>query len=137
MVSQSVSGPAAASAVTAVPVLGASAAVDARTARREATSLPSTSPRPGADRRRLVLGTAISFGVPQLRVFVESLRENYSGDAMILVRWPGIGPARYLARHRIDVARVFRPVRSAARFMRGATPSITTICAPAQTAMTR
>ena len=63
---------------------------------------------PGDDRRRLVLGTAISFGVAQLRVFVESLREHYSGDAMILIGWPGLAVTRYLASRRIDVVRVFQ-----------------------------
>lgn len=55
-----------------------------------------------------MLGTAIGFGTAQLRVFVELLRENYSGDAMILIGWPSLGVARYLASRRIDVVRVFQ-----------------------------
>lgn len=60
------------------------------------------------DRRRLVLGAAIGFDVAQVRVFVESLRANYAGDVLLLIRWPGLRVARYLKSHRIDVIRVFQ-----------------------------
>jgi hypothetical protein len=62
----------------------------------------------GPDARRLVLGTAIGFSVAQLRVFVESLRAHYAGDAMILIRWPGLRVARYLASRDIAVVRVWQ-----------------------------
>lgn len=56
-----------------------------------------------------MLGAAIGFDVPQVRVFVESLRATgYSGDVMLLIRWPGIGVGRYLKRRGVDVTRVFQ-----------------------------
>jgi hypothetical protein len=61
-----------------------------------------------SDCRRLVLGAAIGFDVDQVRVFVESLRINYTGDVLLLIRWPGLRVARYLKSRRIDVIRVFQ-----------------------------
>jgi len=60
------------------------------------------------DGRRLVLGAAIGFNVEQVRVFVESLRANYAGDVLLLIRWPGLGVARYLKSRGVDVIRVFQ-----------------------------
>lgn len=60
------------------------------------------------DHRRLVLGAAIGFDVAQVRVFVESLRANYAGDVLLLIRWPGVRVARYLKGRRIHVIRVFQ-----------------------------
>jgi hypothetical protein len=62
-----------------------------------------------ADARRLVLGAAIGFGVPEVRVFVESLRATgYAGDIMMLIRWPGLEVGRYLKSRGVDVVRVFQ-----------------------------
>jgi hypothetical protein len=55
-----------------------------------------------------VLGAAIGFDVAQVRVFVESLRANYAGDVLLLIRWPGVRVARYLKSRRIRVLRVFQ-----------------------------
>jgi len=52
-----------------VPVAGASAVTSAN-----------------GDGRRLVLGAAIGFDVEQVRVFVESLRANYAGEVLLLIR---------------------------------------------------
>jgi hypothetical protein len=60
------------------------------------------------DARRLVLGAAIGFDVEQVRVFVESLRANYTGDVLLLIRWPGRRVARYLKSRGVDVIRVFQ-----------------------------
>jgi hypothetical protein len=60
------------------------------------------------DRRRLVLGAAVGFDVAQVRVFVESLRANYAGDVLLLIRWPGLRVARYLKSRRIRVIRVLQ-----------------------------
>jgi hypothetical protein len=60
------------------------------------------------DRRRLVLGAAIGFDVDQVRIFVESLRANYAGDVLLLIRWPGLRVARYLKSRGVDVIRVFQ-----------------------------
>jgi hypothetical protein len=60
------------------------------------------------DGRRLVLGAAIGFDVEQVRVFVESLRANYTGDVLLLIRWPGRRVARYLKSRGVDVIRVFQ-----------------------------
>ena len=66
-------------------------------------------PTGSADARRLVLGAAVGFGVEQVRVFVESLRATgYSGDVMMLVRWPGLRITRYLRGHDVDVIRIFQ-----------------------------
>jgi len=57
----------------------------------------STQSSTSRDARRIVLGAAVGFGVEQVRVFVESLRASgYSGDVVILVRWPGLKVRRYL-----------------------------------------
>jgi hypothetical protein len=49
------------------------------------------------DARRVVLGAAVGFNVDQVRVFVESLRAvGYTGDVVMLVRWPGFKIRRYL-----------------------------------------
>src|SRR5262249_30602553 len=61
-----------------------------------------------ADGRRLVLGAAIGFDVAQVRVFVESLRANYTGDVLLLIRWPGRRVARYLKSRGVNVIRVFQ-----------------------------
>jgi hypothetical protein len=63
---------------------------------------------PDPDGRRLVLGAAIGFDVEQVRVFVESLRANYAGDVLLLIRWPGLRVARYLKGRGVDVIRVFQ-----------------------------
>jgi hypothetical protein len=43
------------------------------------------------------MGAAVGFGVDQVRVFVESLRAvGYTGDVVMLVRWPGFKIRRYL-----------------------------------------
>jgi hypothetical protein len=68
----------------------------------------SVVPPPSPDGRRLVLGAAIGFRVEQVRVFVESLRANYQGDVLLLIRWPGLRVARYLKSHGVDVIRVFQ-----------------------------
>ncbi len=60
------------------------------------------------DRRRLVLGAAIGFNVAQVRVFVESLRANYAGDVLLLIRWPGLRVARYLKSRGVDMIAVFQ-----------------------------
>jgi hypothetical protein len=60
------------------------------------------------DCRRLVLGAAIGFDVEQVRIFVESLRSNYAGDVLVLIRWPGRRVARYLKNRGVDVIRVFQ-----------------------------
>jgi hypothetical protein len=60
------------------------------------------------DRRRLVLGAAVGFDVGQVRVFVESLRANYAGGVLLLIRWPGLRVGRYLKSRGIDVIRVFQ-----------------------------
>jgi hypothetical protein len=66
-----------------------------------------TAPIP--DSRRLVMGAAVGFGVPQVRVFVESLRATgYKGDVMMLVRWPGFEITRYLKRHGVHPMRIFQ-----------------------------
>jgi hypothetical protein len=58
--------------------------------------MDSVSRRDG-DSRRVVLGAAVGFDVDQVRVFVESLRATgYSGDVVLLVRWPGFKVIRYL-----------------------------------------
>src|SRR5215470_289377 len=85
---------------------------------QERHSLPASTPGPTAaapaalpsdlDGRRLVLGAAIGFDVEQVRVFVESLRANYTGDVLLLIRWPGLRIARYLASRGINVIRVFQ-----------------------------
>jgi len=74
-----------------VPVAGASAVTSAN-----------------GDGRRLVLGAAIGFDVEQVRVFVESLRANYAGEVLLLIRWPGLKVARYLTSRSVDVIRVFQ-----------------------------
>jgi len=52
----------------------------------------------------VIFGAAVGFGVDQVRVFVESLRAvGYTGDVVMLVRWPGLKVRRYLRSHRIDV----------------------------------
>src|SRR4029078_8868212 len=62
------------------------------------------------DSRRLVLGAAVGFGVEQVHVFVESLRASgYTGDVMMLVRWPGLDITRYLRRHAVSPMRIFQP----------------------------
>jgi hypothetical protein len=72
-------------------------------------SLSAALTTSSADARRLVLGAAIGFGVPEVRVFVESLRgTGYGGDVMMLIRWPGIGVGRYLKGRGVDVTRVFQ-----------------------------
>ena len=50
----------------------------------------------------IVLGTAQGYGVAQVRVFVESLRRHYAGDAALVVS-PGSDPAlfAYLRTHRV------------------------------------
>jgi hypothetical protein len=50
----------------------------------------------------LVLGTAQGYGIAQVRVFVESLRRHYAGDAALVVS-PGTDPALfgYLRTHRV------------------------------------
>ncbi len=68
----------------------------------------SVVPPPSPDGRRLVLGAAIGFSVEQVRVFVESLRANYQGDVLLLIRWPGLRVACYLKSHGVDVIRVFQ-----------------------------
>jgi hypothetical protein len=74
-----------------------------------AAAIRAEASAPGADARRLVLGAAVGFDVPQVRVFVESLRATgYGGDVMLLIRWPGIGVGRYLKRRGVDVTRVFQ-----------------------------
>ena len=35
--------------------------------------------------RNLILGTAFNYGIEQVRVFVESLRRHYDGEAILLV----------------------------------------------------
>jgi hypothetical protein len=61
------------------------------------------------DSRRLVLGAAVGFGVEQVHVFVESLRATgYTGDVMMLVRWPGFEITRYLKRHGVHPMRIFQ-----------------------------
>lgn len=60
------------------------------------------------DGRRLVLGAAIGFDVKQVRIFVESLRMNYTGDVLLLIRWPGLQVARYLKSRGVEVMRVFQ-----------------------------
>lgn len=60
------------------------------------------------DHRRLVIGAAVGFDVAQVRVFVESLRANYAGDVLLLIRWPGVRVARYLKSRRVQVIRVFQ-----------------------------
>ena len=55
-----------------------------------------------------MLGAAIGFDVEQVRIFVESLRANYAGDVLLLIRWPGLRIARYLASRGINVIRVFQ-----------------------------
>jgi hypothetical protein len=71
------------------------------------------------DARRLVLGLGIGYEVEQLRVFVESLRATgYSGDAMMIVKWPALEVSRYLRRHGFDVVRVFQ-TRSFSRSIHG------------------
>jgi hypothetical protein len=53
--------------------------------------------RNSPDARRVVLGAAVGFNVDQVRVFVESLRAvGYTGDVVMLVRWPGFKIRRYL-----------------------------------------
>jgi hypothetical protein len=74
-----------------------------------AAAIRAEASAPRADARRLVLGAAVGFDVPQVRVFVESLRATgYGGDVMLLIRWPGIGVGRYLKRRGVDVTRVFQ-----------------------------
>src|SRR5262249_50719850 len=51
---------------------------------------------------------AIGFDVEQVRVFVESLRTNYTGDVLLLICWPGLRVARYLKSRGIDVIPVFQ-----------------------------
>ena len=63
---------------------------------------------PDPDDRRVVLGAAIGFDVEQVRIFVESLRANYAGDVLLLIRWPGLRIARYLESRGINVIRVFQ-----------------------------
>jgi hypothetical protein len=70
------------------------------------TSVSAAPPNP--DARRLVLGAAIGFDVEQVRIFVESLRAHYKGDALMLIRWPGMRVARYLKRRGVKVTRVFQ-----------------------------
>jgi Nucleotide-diphospho-sugar transferase len=80
--------------------------------------LSSSAPRPIAavsaaissdpDARRLVLGAAIGFEVEQVQIFVESLRANYAGDVLLLIRWPGLRVARYLKSRGVEVIRVFQ-----------------------------
>jgi hypothetical protein len=54
------------------------------------------------DCRRIVLGAAVGLSVDQVRVFVESLRAvGYTGDVVLLVRWPGIAVRRYLRSRRV------------------------------------
>ena len=63
----------------------------------------------GKDARRLVLGSAVGFGIKEVGVFVESLRgTGYTGDIMMLIAWPGIGVGRYLKKHGVKVQRVFQ-----------------------------
>jgi hypothetical protein len=69
---------------------------------------PAASVALNPDGRRLVLGAAIGFDAAQVRIFVESLRAHYKGDVLILIRWPGVGVARYLKRHGVKVIRVFQ-----------------------------
>jgi hypothetical protein len=69
--------------------------------------IPAAAPSE-ADRRRLVLGAAIGFDVAQVRVFVESLRANYAGDVLLLIRWPGLRVTRYLKSRGVEVIRVFQ-----------------------------
>jgi hypothetical protein len=69
--------------------------------------IPAAAPS-DPDHRRLVLGAAVGFDVAQVRVFVESLRANYAGDVLLLIRWPGVRVARYLKSRRIRVIRVFQ-----------------------------
>jgi hypothetical protein len=50
-----------------------------------------------SDARRIVLGAAVGLSVDQVRVFVESLRlVGYTGDVVLLVRWPGLAVRHYL-----------------------------------------
>jgi len=69
---------------------------------------PAPSVALNPDARRLVMGAAIGFDAAQVRVFVESLRAHYKGDVLLLIRWPGLGVARYLARRGVKVIRVFQ-----------------------------
>jgi hypothetical protein len=62
-----------------------------------------------------MLGAAIGFGVPQVRVFVESLRASgYAGDVTLLIRWPGLRLAHYLKSRGVDVIRLVQ-IRSFSR----------------------
>jgi hypothetical protein len=71
--------------------------------------LSDTVSTASADARRLVLGAAIGFDVEQVRVFIESLRASgYSGDVLMLIRWPGLRVGRYLKSRGVDVIRVFQ-----------------------------
>ena len=72
------------------------------------TAAAPDAPPSDPDGRRLVLGAAIGFDVEQVRVFVESLRANYTGDVLLLIRWPGLEVARYLKSRRINAIRVFQ-----------------------------
>jgi hypothetical protein len=64
----------------------------------------SSLPPNGADARRVIFGAAVGFGVDQVRVFVESLRTvGYTGDVVMLVRWPGFKVRRYLRSRGVDV----------------------------------
>jgi hypothetical protein len=68
-----------------------------------------------ADTRRLVLGAAIGFGVAEVRVFVESLRATgYTGDVILLIRWPGLNVGRYLKSRGVEAIRVVQ-IRSFSR----------------------
>jgi hypothetical protein len=69
--------------------------------------IPAAAPS-DPDHRRLVIGAAVGFDIAQVRVFVESLRANYAGDVLLLIRWPGVRVARYLKSRRIRVIRVFQ-----------------------------
>jgi hypothetical protein len=70
-------------------------------------AVPAATPS-NPDGRRLVLGAAIGFDAKQVRIFVESLRMNYTGDVLLLIRWPGLRVARYLKSRGVDVMRVFQ-----------------------------
>jgi hypothetical protein len=71
-------------------------------AQRRATGPMGSLSRISPDARRVVLGAAVGLGVDQVRVFVESLRAvGYTGDVVLLVRWPGIALGRYLDSRRV------------------------------------
>lgn len=69
-----------------------------------------TPTAPSGDARRLVLGTAIGFTADQVRSFVESLRENFTGAATMFIHWPAPHLARFLESRGIEPVPVARGI---------------------------